>query len=88
MSKIGPDADWSLCWEIWDGITTAPIKNLSMREIKTYNFETLSKYDHYVLGERGSHVKFGGRLLGDMVWVNKHGEESYVEIDGETKWKG
>jgi hypothetical protein len=88
MSKVGPDADWSLCWDVWAGITKKPIEKLKICEITADDFEIPPERKRHIPGERGLHVGFGGVLLGEMVWINKPDEYSHVEIDGEIKWRG
>jgi hypothetical protein len=89
MSKVGPDADWSLCWEMYKGFTEQRLQDMKISEIKADDYTPIEEEGDvpHDFGDIYSHINFGDLLINQKVWVAKTGEENYLEIDGKIVWE-
>jgi hypothetical protein len=87
MSKVSRDADWSLCWEVWRGLTDKMIEYMRISDLKAEDFSIPEEDKGYALEDSMTHACFGGIILADKVWVRKREGEGYLEINGKRVWE-
>jgi hypothetical protein len=86
MSKIGPDADWKLRWEVWKGSADRKIIHMNISDFKAEDFFISEEDKGYAL-DTMTHAYFGSVLLADEVWKRRSDGEGYLKIDRKIVWE-
>jgi hypothetical protein len=81
MSKIGSDADWSMCWDIWEGHQKDPTKDVHPSRTKKDDFISVPRYGN-PFEAITSHFRLGFALLAYRVWAGVE-YKCRVEVDKE-----
>jgi hypothetical protein len=87
MSKVGPDAEWNICWDVREGtITKKQFEELCPSSIKASDFIITHEFS----GNVESGVGFGSSVLIETAWKARPREVCQVEVDKILKatWKG
>jgi hypothetical protein len=92
MSKIGPDAEWSMCWKTGYGTTAPQFEDFHPSRLEKDHFSQdaeTSSGDHYSddIEDDPADLIFAASLLTSQMWRVKRNEddndECRVEVDGE-----
>jgi hypothetical protein len=97
MSKIGPDAEWSVCWSTGYRTTAPLFKDFHPSRLKKDHFSQEETPQGDLFSDNDEEdtreLIFGALLLSSKVWWVKEGEdnkeECRVEVDGKLacKWR-